>query len=532
MTTYPKPADPVNALTRAGGTSEAHSTDHGRVIGIWENVKHHGAVGNGTTDDTAAFTDAIDAVASTGGTVFVPPGTYKITSSITTKSYLTIKGSGAGSKLLHFAGSNPLIDVPAFSTQTKLRDFQINGPGADDGVLGTGTGHGVYLHGVTAGGQYTTRNYIEHVRFNGIGDATHWCVYGIWAIETHIHHCDILAAAGGGIYLGDTCNASSLVNNTASNGGHGSIGAVFLDGPNGVRMTGNVWEAWRGTYALKILAGGNHYVDRDWFEDNSGTDIIIGDGTSANRPGTVSVRNVGALSCTVNVAAKVHFIDANFVTLTLASVNALNSDTSVKLTNSYATTTLSTAGLVNANDRVIYDNPNSNGVTPAGLKFYQGGDSTALPLDLTNSYLQLTERSSDPSTPSANVGLLYAKDSSSQTRHHTIYSDGTVWRIPVERSPAQLTDAATVATDCSRSNTFYHTCSTARTMGAPTNMVDGQRITYFINVSSGGPITPTWNAAFNVGGAFTIADGKRRTISFIYWALASAWIEVARTADT
>ncbi len=42
------------------------------------NVKDRGAKGNGKADDTKAFRNAVDAVAGTGGTLFVPEGTYMI----------------------------------------------------------------------------------------------------------------------------------------------------------------------------------------------------------------------------------------------------------------------------------------------------------------------------------------------------------------------------------------------------------------------------------------------------------------------
>ncbi len=60
------------------------------------NVKSYGAVGNGSTDDTAAIQAAIDAVPSTGGTVFLPAGTYLVTAALKLKSNLHIVGSGLG----------------------------------------------------------------------------------------------------------------------------------------------------------------------------------------------------------------------------------------------------------------------------------------------------------------------------------------------------------------------------------------------------------------------------------------------------
>ena len=45
----------------------------------WNNVK---AIGDGVADDTAALQAALGAVPAKGGTVFLPPGRYRITETI------------------------------------------------------------------------------------------------------------------------------------------------------------------------------------------------------------------------------------------------------------------------------------------------------------------------------------------------------------------------------------------------------------------------------------------------------------------
>jgi hypothetical protein len=107
MTTYPRPTDALATLTRADGTSEAHSVDHGRLIGNVYNVKGYGAKGDGVADDTAACQAAIDAAYAhvvglyRGGTVFFPAGVYIISSTLdvpgdSLTSYVTINVRGAG----------------------------------------------------------------------------------------------------------------------------------------------------------------------------------------------------------------------------------------------------------------------------------------------------------------------------------------------------------------------------------------------------------------------------------------------------
>jgi polygalacturonase len=72
------------------------------------NVRTFGAVGDGTTKDTAAFQKALDACAAAGGgTVVVPAGNYLI-GSIQIKSYTTLRLE----KGAHLMGSPDLDDYP------------------------------------------------------------------------------------------------------------------------------------------------------------------------------------------------------------------------------------------------------------------------------------------------------------------------------------------------------------------------------------------------------------------------------------
>src|SRR5690242_6647096 len=65
------------------------------------NVADYGAVGDDNTDDTAAIQAAIAALPAGGGLIYFPPGTYKITSAITVRSALTLKGSGSSASVIH-----------------------------------------------------------------------------------------------------------------------------------------------------------------------------------------------------------------------------------------------------------------------------------------------------------------------------------------------------------------------------------------------------------------------------------------------
>ncbi|WP_246560513.1 glycoside hydrolase family 55 protein [Kitasatospora kifunensis] len=74
----------------------------GAVSGLdWVNVKTYGATGNGTTDDTAALQAALSA-APAGGTVYLPPGTYLVSSPLTVNG-LTVYGANATSTAIRIA---------------------------------------------------------------------------------------------------------------------------------------------------------------------------------------------------------------------------------------------------------------------------------------------------------------------------------------------------------------------------------------------------------------------------------------------
>lgn len=61
------------------------------------NIKDFGAIGDGETDDTVAFQEAINAIPSIGGSIYVPSGRYKITSTITiTNKTVSFYGDGCG----------------------------------------------------------------------------------------------------------------------------------------------------------------------------------------------------------------------------------------------------------------------------------------------------------------------------------------------------------------------------------------------------------------------------------------------------
>lgn len=81
------------------------------IDGIPLNVVDYGAVGDGSTDCTAAIQAAFDAVQSAGG-VYFPPGNYKITAQITlTTNNVAVFGEGSTQTIITYAGANTTNDI-------------------------------------------------------------------------------------------------------------------------------------------------------------------------------------------------------------------------------------------------------------------------------------------------------------------------------------------------------------------------------------------------------------------------------------
>lgn len=97
------------------------------------NAKYHGAVGDGTTDDSTAFSDAMDYCISNSGVVDVPAGTFKLGSAISktmtgTPKKIGIRGVGEGITNFLVPSTNTtgafLLDATGTSDKSDQADFR------------------------------------------------------------------------------------------------------------------------------------------------------------------------------------------------------------------------------------------------------------------------------------------------------------------------------------------------------------------------------------------------------------------------
>jgi hypothetical protein len=106
----------------------------------------YGAVGDNVTNDTTAIQGAIDAAQTAGGGyVYLPPGTYRITSTLDFgPTQIGLIGAGPGVTIIQMATNNiPIIEITGYSANNlRIENLTLQGPGPNSGS----NGHGIYVH--------------------------------------------------------------------------------------------------------------------------------------------------------------------------------------------------------------------------------------------------------------------------------------------------------------------------------------------------------------------------------------------------
>lgn len=131
--------------------AQATFTPPSRARGSTEiNVVNRGAYGNGTHDDTAAFQEAIDALPSDGGTVFVPVGTYLLdpTVMVRLRSRMHLRmASGAVLKAKANAAERAYVLMLHKISEVEISGGEIEGDrDRHNGTTGQ-WGHGIMVRG-------------------------------------------------------------------------------------------------------------------------------------------------------------------------------------------------------------------------------------------------------------------------------------------------------------------------------------------------------------------------------------------------
>ena len=86
------------------------------------NVKDFGAVGDNIVNDTAAIQSAINAVsAAGGGTIYLPAGTFRVTTTINVASNINLVGAGIGTTVIKMDSASTAAEVIYGTGLTNVR---------------------------------------------------------------------------------------------------------------------------------------------------------------------------------------------------------------------------------------------------------------------------------------------------------------------------------------------------------------------------------------------------------------------------
>jgi hypothetical protein len=156
-------------------------------------VKDFGAVGDGVTDDTAAFNAALNASTSMN-VIFVPPGnTYRITSTLNIVGNKTLVGADSGSQNFQAAyiyhdpaSTGPLFQVQTPSNGVCIKNLTITG------------GNGSFC--IESSNQYVRYEYLKMQLYNGSG--IRLLSSGDGSSSSKLINCEWLAPASATSYTG------------------------------------------------------------------------------------------------------------------------------------------------------------------------------------------------------------------------------------------------------------------------------------------------------------------------------------------
>ena len=115
------------------GVTDAHNA-MGAAYNVLNTAYAGGADPTGTNDSTTAINDAITAVESAGGTVFIPPGLYKISGALNLASGVVLQGYGQNATVIQQTSTTAPGFTSAGARYCGIRDLMIEGPNSGSGI--------------------------------------------------------------------------------------------------------------------------------------------------------------------------------------------------------------------------------------------------------------------------------------------------------------------------------------------------------------------------------------------------------------
>ncbi|TGZ15184.1 mycodextranase [Streptomyces sp. S816] len=178
-------------------------------------VVSKGADPSGNGDSTQAFRDAI--AAAQGGTVWIPPGDYRLTSSLSGVQNVTLQGAGGWYSVVH---TSRFIDQSSSAGNVHIKDFAVIGEVTER----VDSSPDNFVNGSLGPGSSVSGMWIQHLK----------C--GLWLTGTNdnlvVENNRILDTTADGINLNGTAKGVRVSNNFLRNQGDDSLAMWSLYGPD------------------------------------------------------------------------------------------------------------------------------------------------------------------------------------------------------------------------------------------------------------------------------------------------------------
>lgn len=407
----------------------------------WYSVKSYGAVGDGTTNDTAAVQAAIDAVPSTGGIVWFPAGTYKlVTSALTLKSNLTLAGAGSNASIIHQTTTTVSALAGVDVNTVTIRDLQLQGPAS-------GSGNGIVLtRSSNANVHYIRMDNVYIRQFGNDGVAISNCIVSKFdRVVTEncgrygFYFYGIVAGAAGTSVAFDACYANTntsagfvLYNMVYSNlsgcASEGHPTNYLIDTCQGVALTGCGSEVMvSGGTGFKVTGGFGIVLAGCWDLTNNGKAYwLTGSTYSINLIGIVENSPGGSATASLKVDSgcagiNLHgIVNTTAVSLAAGTTNILNDGSNGLTIHGYFYTDAASE----FNGAVTLDQgATSYGNVKISANTQLGSDTAAL--GGGNLVVGITNAGTVPTTNPVGGGVLYSQAGALKWRG----SSGTVTTI-------------------------------------------------------------------------------------------------------
>ncbi|MEV5006925.1 discoidin domain-containing protein [Streptomyces sp. NPDC055692] len=178
-------------------------------------VTSKGADPSGRGDSTQAFRDAISA--AQGGVVWIPPGDYRLTSSLGGVQNVTLQGAGSWYSVVH---TSRFIDQSNSSGNVRIKDFAVIGEVTER----VDSSPDNFVNGSLGPNSSVSGMWLQHLKV------------GLWLTGNNdnlvVENSRILDTTADGLNLNGTAKGVKVRNNFLRNQGDDSLAMWSLDGPD------------------------------------------------------------------------------------------------------------------------------------------------------------------------------------------------------------------------------------------------------------------------------------------------------------